>query len=134
MQRVEVFDLAFQFVKRIDQRAKPRDFIDIALGALAVVPKIGGRHPRFERGQFFLQFGQVKETSAARARETSNLRRQRWWFRLPWGKQYAAPFVCHVERSVVIPSASEGSHNRSADHTSYLKSITLWEIPHSRSG
>ncbi len=82
MQRVEVLDLAFQFVKRIDQRAKPRDFIDITLGALAIVPKIGGGHPRFERGQFFLEFGQVKETSAARARATSNLRRQRWRFRL----------------------------------------------------
>src|SRR5260370_18940823 len=102
MQRVEVFDLAFQFVKRIDQRAKPRDFIDIALGALAVVPKSGGGHARFERGQFFLQFGQVKETSAARARAISNLRRQRWKFQLAWGKQYAAPLICHVERSVVI--------------------------------
>jgi hypothetical protein len=54
------------------------------LGAFAVVPKIGGGHPRFERGQFFLQFGQVKETSAARARETSNLQRRRWKFQLAW--------------------------------------------------
>src|SRR5438876_1033353 len=69
MERIEILDLAFQFVKRIDQRAQTRDFIDIGLGALAIVPKIGGGHPRFERGQFFLEFGQVKETSAARARE-----------------------------------------------------------------
>src|SRR5260370_42684951 len=86
MQRVEIFDLAFQFVKRINQRTQARDFIDIGLGALAVVPKIGRRHPRLERGQFFLQFGQVKETSAARARATSNLRRQQRWFRLAWEK------------------------------------------------
>ena len=79
MERVEILDLAFEFVKRIDQRAKPRDFIDIGLGALAVVPKIGRRHPRFERGQFFLQLGQVKETSAVRERATSNLQRQRWF-------------------------------------------------------
>ena len=82
MQCIEVFDLAFQFVKRINQRAQPRDFIDIGLGALAIVPKIGRRYPRLERGQFFLQFGQVKETSAARARAISNLRRQRWKFQL----------------------------------------------------
>src|SRR5437868_6210271 len=99
MKRVEILDLAFQFAKGIDQRTQTRDFIDIALGALAIVPKIGRGHPRFERGQFFLQFGQVKGTSAARARATLNLRRQRWWFRLAWGKQYAAPLVCHVERS-----------------------------------
>jgi hypothetical protein len=86
MQCVEIFDLAFQFAKRIDQRAQARDFIDIALRALAVVPKIWRCHPRFERGQFFLQFGQVKETSAARARAISNLRRQRWKFQLAWGK------------------------------------------------
>jgi hypothetical protein len=78
MERVEILDLAFQFVKRIDQRAQTRDFIDIGLGTLAVVPEIGRRHPRFERGQFFLQFGQVKETSAVRGRATSNLQRQRW--------------------------------------------------------
>ena len=78
MERVEIFDLAFEFVKRIDQRTQARDFIDIRLGALAIVPKIGRRHPRFEPGQFFLQLGQVKETSAARARAISNLRRQRW--------------------------------------------------------
>src|SRR5438045_1541397 len=82
MKRVEIFDLAFEFVKRIDQRAQARDFIDIGLGALAIVPKIGRGHPRFERGQFFLQLGQVKETSAVRGRAISNLRRQRWWFRL----------------------------------------------------
>ncbi len=99
MERIEILDLAFQFVKRIDQRAQTRDFIDIGLGALAIVPKIGAGHSRFERGQFFLQFGQVKETSAARARETSNRRRQRWKFQLAWGKQYAAPLICHVERS-----------------------------------
>src|SRR5436189_6115581 len=79
MERIEILDLAFQFVKRIDQRAQTRDFIDIGLGALANVPKIGGGHPRFERGQFFLEFGQVKETSAARARATLNLRHQRWF-------------------------------------------------------
>jgi hypothetical protein len=66
-------------VEGIDQRSQARDFIDIGLGALAIVPKIWRSHPRFERGQFFLQFGQVKETSAARARAISNLRRQRWF-------------------------------------------------------
>src|SRR5260370_42364363 len=86
MQRVEIFDFTLQFVEWIDQRAQPRDFIDIGLGARAVVPKIGRRHPRLERGQFFLQFGQVKETSAARALATSNLRRQQRWFRLAWEK------------------------------------------------
>ena len=99
MERIEILDLAFEFVKWIDQRMNARDFIDISLGALAIVPKIRRRHPRFERSQFFLQFGQVKETSAARARETSNRRRQRWKFQLAWGKQYAAPLICHVERS-----------------------------------
>src|SRR2546421_7271473 len=79
MERVEIFDLAFELAKGIDQRSQARDFIDITLRALAIVPKIGRCHPRFERGQFFLQFGQVKETSAARARAISNLRRQRWF-------------------------------------------------------
>ena len=82
MKRIEIFDLALEFPERIDQRSQTRDFIDIGLRALAIVPKIWRRHPRFERGQFFLQFGQVKETSAARARAISNLRRQRWKFRL----------------------------------------------------
>src|SRR2546423_10262905 len=85
MERVEIFDLTHELVKRIDQRTETRDFIDIGLGALAVVPKIGRRHSRFERGQFFLQLGQVKETSAVRGRATSNPRRQ-WWFRLAWKK------------------------------------------------
>jgi len=78
MERFEVVNLALEFVEGIDQRSQARDFIDIGLGTLAIVPKIWRRHPRFERGQFFLQFGQVKETSAARARAISNLRRQRW--------------------------------------------------------
>ena len=95
MKRVEVLDLAFQFVKWIDQRAQTRNFIDIGLGALAVVPKIGRRHPRFERGQFFLQFGQVKETSAVRGRATSNLQRQRW-FLLAWGNNNAADWICQT--------------------------------------
>jgi hypothetical protein len=79
MKRVEIVDLTFELPEGIDQRSQPRNFIDIGLGALAIVPKIWRRHPRFERGQFFLQFGQVKETSAARARAISNLRRQRWF-------------------------------------------------------
>src|SRR5207244_13466761 len=78
--------IVFYFFKRRDLRAQPRDFIDIDLGALAVVPKIGRHHPRLERGQFFLELGQVKETSAIRARATSNLRRQRWKFKLAWEK------------------------------------------------
>jgi hypothetical protein len=83
MESVEIVDLALQFVKRVDQRAQARNFIDIRLGALAIAPKIGRRHPRFERGQFFLQFGQVKETSAVRGRASSNPQRQRW-FLLAW--------------------------------------------------
>jgi hypothetical protein len=79
MKRVEIFDLAFELAERIDQRSQTRDFIDIGLGALTIVPEIWRSHPRFERGQFFLQFGQVKETSAARARAISNLRRRRWF-------------------------------------------------------
>src|SRR5438552_17676494 len=104
MQRVEIFDFTLQFVEWINQRAHPRDFIDIGLGTLAVVPKIGRRHPRLERGQFFLQVGQVKETSAARARAISNLRRQRWKFQLAWGNNSGAfQFVMssEVETSVV---------------------------------
>src|SRR4029450_9016245 len=78
MERFEVVDFALDLEEGIDQRSQARDFIDIGLGALAIVPKIWRRHSRFERVQFFLQFGQVKETSAARARAISNLRRQRW--------------------------------------------------------
>src|SRR5437867_12479572 len=95
MQRVEIFDFTLQYVEWINQRAHPRDFIDIGLSALAIVPKIGRRHPRLERGQFFLELGQVKETSAARARAISNLRRQRWWFQLALGKDSGAPPICH---------------------------------------
>jgi hypothetical protein len=78
MERFEVVHFTLDLEKGIDQRSQTRDFIDIGLGALAIVPKIWRRHSRFERVQFFLQFGQVKETSAARARAISNLRRQRW--------------------------------------------------------
>jgi hypothetical protein len=79
MKRFEIFDLALELAEGIDQRSQPRDFIDIGLGLFPIVPKIGRRHPRFERGQFFLQRGQVKETSAVRARAISNPRRQRWF-------------------------------------------------------
>ena len=79
MERLEIMNFALDLEERIDQRSKARDFIDIGLGALAIVPKIWRRHPRFERGQFFLQLGQVKETSGARARAISNPRRQRWF-------------------------------------------------------
>ena len=79
MERFEVVNFTLDLEEWIDQRPQARDFIDIGLSALAIVPKIWRRHPRFERGQFFLQFGQVKETSAARARAISNLRRQRWF-------------------------------------------------------
>ena len=79
MQRFKIMNFALDLKERIDQRSQARDLIDIGLGAVAIVPEIWRRHPRFERVQFFLQFGQVKETSAARARAISNLRRQRWF-------------------------------------------------------
>ena len=51
MQRFEIVDLALQLLKWIDHRAQPRDFIDIGLRALAIIPKIRRGHPRLERGQ-----------------------------------------------------------------------------------
>jgi hypothetical protein len=79
VERIEIFDLALKLAEGIDQRSQARNLIDIGLGALPIAPEIGRRGPRFERGQFFLQLRQVKETSAARARAISNLRRQRWF-------------------------------------------------------
>jgi hypothetical protein len=49
MQCLEIIDLTFQFLKRVDYRAQARDFIHIGLGALAIVPKIRRRHSRLER-------------------------------------------------------------------------------------
>ena len=50
MQCAEIFDLAFQFLKRVDQRAQSRNFFDIRLGTLAVRPEVGRRHASFDRG------------------------------------------------------------------------------------
>jgi hypothetical protein len=47
MQRAKIFDLAFQFLERIDQRTQSRNFFDISLGALSIRPEIGRSHPRF---------------------------------------------------------------------------------------
>ena len=48
LQRDEIFQVALQFAKRIDQPAQPRDFFDFALRALAIRPEIGRGHPRLE--------------------------------------------------------------------------------------
>ena len=47
LQRAEIFDLAFQFLERIDQRTQSRNFLDINLGTLPIRPEIGRSHPRF---------------------------------------------------------------------------------------
>ena len=48
LQDFEVVDLSLEFQKRIDQRAKPRDFLDVGLGAFAVRPKIRSAHARLK--------------------------------------------------------------------------------------
>jgi len=50
MERFEIVQLALELVKWIDEAAQPRHFLDLSLGALAVVPKIFLAHPRLERG------------------------------------------------------------------------------------
>jgi hypothetical protein len=47
--RFEIRNGALEFAKRIQQRANPRDFFDIALSPVAVRPKISGRHALLER-------------------------------------------------------------------------------------
>jgi hypothetical protein len=48
LQSAEIFDLAFQLSKRIDQGTQSRNFLDISLGALSIRPEIGRCHPRFD--------------------------------------------------------------------------------------
>ncbi len=68
LERFEISELALEFEHGIDQSAQSRDLLDIGLGAFAVRPEIGRRHPGFELGQAGLEFWQVKETSAVRRR------------------------------------------------------------------
>ena len=51
-QRLKIRDGTFEFAERIQQRADARDFFDVALRPFAVRPKVGGRHPLFERTKF----------------------------------------------------------------------------------
>src|ERR1700738_2986334 len=98
LQDLEVIDLALELAKWIDQGTQTRDFLDVGLGAFAIVPKIRAAHARFERGYTFLQLGQVKETSAARARAISNLPHQWWRARQPYEKlTVVAAFVSNAE-------------------------------------
>jgi len=48
LQCAEIFDLAFQFLERIDQRAESRNFLDIGLSALSIRPEIGRGHAPFD--------------------------------------------------------------------------------------
>ncbi len=54
LQHLEIIDLALELEAGIDQPAQPRDLLDIGLGALAVIPKIGRRHALFEFAQLLL--------------------------------------------------------------------------------
>ncbi len=82
LQRAEIFDLAFQLLERIDQRTQPRNLLDINLGALPIRPEIGRSHPRFNYSQIFLKLFDVKETSATRARATSDPQHLEWRYPL----------------------------------------------------
>ena len=53
-QRFEIGHGAFEFAQRIQERTNPRNFLDIALGALAIRPKIRRAHPLFERAELGL--------------------------------------------------------------------------------
>jgi hypothetical protein len=82
LQRAEIFDLEFQLLKRIDQRTQSRNFFDISLGALPIRPEIRRSHPGFNCIQIFLKLFDVKETSATRARATSDPQHLEWRFPL----------------------------------------------------
>jgi hypothetical protein len=82
LQRAEIFDLAFQLLERIDQRTQSRNFLDISLGSLSIRPEVWRSHPRFDCSETLLKRFDVKETSAIRARATSDPRHLEWRFPL----------------------------------------------------
>ena len=47
-QRFEISYRPLKLTQRIEERAKPRDFLDLTLSAFAIRPKIGGRHALFQ--------------------------------------------------------------------------------------
>jgi len=48
LQCAKIFDLAFQFLERIDQRAQSGNFLNISLRALPIGPKIWRSHARLD--------------------------------------------------------------------------------------
>jgi hypothetical protein len=82
LQCAKIFDLAFQFLERIDQRAQSGNFLNINLCALPTGPKIRRSHARLDRTELLLKLLDVKETSAIRERAISDLQHLEWRFPL----------------------------------------------------
>src|SRR5207247_1373563 len=107
LQRAEIFNLAFQFLERIDQRTYSGNFLDISLGALPIRPKIGRSHARFNCGQVFLELFDVKETSTIRARAISDPQHLEW--RFPLASRKIIQFTAMAKASPECASALWGA-------------------------
>ena len=49
LQHLEVFDLPLELAEGSDERTQSRNFLDIALRALAIIPEIRRGHARLDR-------------------------------------------------------------------------------------
>jgi hypothetical protein len=86
LQCAKIFDLAFQFLERIDQRAQSGNILNVSLRTLATGPKVRRCHARLDCTQGFLKLLDVKETSAIREHAISDLQHLEWRFPLALGK------------------------------------------------